>query len=70
MTTTAPETLYVAAQQVACDGGDGALGHPRVYLKMGSSGVVECGYCDRRYVLAGGPADTRGATGDHAPKAA
>ncbi|WP_420871276.1 zinc-finger domain-containing protein [Marinicauda algicola] len=42
-----------------CDGGGGALGHPRVYYELGDEGFVECGYCDRRFVLEGGPADER-----------
>ena len=55
-----PEVIYVSQTRVACDGGDGALGHPRVFLNMGDKGLVDCGYCDRRYILIGGPADTRG----------
>ena len=59
--TDAPETIIVRNHRIACDGsGDGvpaALGHPRVWLEIDESGAVECGYCDRRYVLAGGPAD-------------
>lgn len=51
MTTPPPETVYVNETVVACDGGSGALGHPRVYLNMGPDGVVECPYCDRRFVL-------------------
>ena len=43
--------------RVACSGDGGALGHPRVFLEMGSDGEVVCGYCDRHYVLKGGPAD-------------
>jgi len=54
-----PETLYVERGRVACDGDCGALGHPRVYLQMDARGFVDCPYCDRRHVLAGGPADTR-----------
>lgn len=54
-----PETLYVERSRVACDGDGGALGHPRVYLQMDARGFVDCPYCDRRYVLAGGPADGR-----------
>ncbi len=46
----APETVLVTDKRVACDGG-GALGHPLVYLDMGQSDFVECGYCDRRFVL-------------------
>ncbi len=56
-----PETILVTTVQVACDGsGDipAALGHPRVFLRIEPDlGFVECGYCDRRFVLAGGPAD-------------
>ncbi|MBM3568337.1 MAG: zinc-finger domain-containing protein [Alphaproteobacteria bacterium] len=36
---------------VACDGGGGALGHPRVYLNMGTRREIACPYCSRRYVL-------------------
>jgi len=36
-----------------------ALGHPRVFLRIDEElGFVECGYCDRRFVLEGGPADS------------
>ena len=60
-----PETLKVHSLQVACDGsGDiaPALGHPRVFLRIDPEvGFVECGYCDRRFVLEGGPADSKAA---------
>ena len=48
-----PEVIEVESTRVACDGGGGALGHPLVYMEMGDSGFVECGYCDRRFVLKG-----------------
>ena len=48
--TEPPEIIYVASTRVACDGGQGALGHPRVYLEMGEEDRVECPYCDRLYV--------------------
>ena len=32
--------------------GGAALGHPRIWLQMDETGVVDCPYCDRRYVLA------------------
>jgi len=55
-----PELLYVERTRVACDGeADGVPGHPRVWLQMGTAGYADCGYCDRRFVLAGGPADAR-----------
>jgi uncharacterized Zn-finger protein len=50
----APETIEVETTRVMCDGGGGALGHPRVYLEMGDENFVECGYCDRRFVLKSG----------------
>ena len=55
MTTPSPEVIEVTATRVACDGGDGAAGHPRVWLQIDpEKGWVECGYCDRRYVLKPG----------------
>ncbi|MDZ4736614.1 MAG: zinc-finger domain-containing protein [Rhodospirillaceae bacterium] len=45
------ETIETDSETVACDGGDGPLGHPRVYLHMGRQGFVECPYCSRHYVL-------------------
>ena len=51
MTTEPPETLYVSEHRVACDGGGGALGHPRVFLEMGDKKQVECPYCDRLFIL-------------------
>jgi len=47
-----PEVFTVDTTRVACDGG--ALGHPRVYLEMGDENFVDCGYCDRRFVLREG----------------
>jgi len=47
-----PEKIIVDDHRVSCDGGGGALGHPRVYLEMGEKGFVECPYCDRLFVLA------------------
>jgi uncharacterized Zn-finger protein len=55
MTHPAPEVIEVDRTRVACDGGGGALGHPRVWLQIDpETGWVECGYCDRRYVLRTG----------------
>ena len=50
----AAETIEVDTTRVKCDGGGGALGHPLVYLEMGDETFVECGYCDRRFVLKPG----------------
>lgn len=52
MTREAPETVIVSSERVACDGGDGALGHPRVWLMIpAETGFVECPYCDKKMVL-------------------
>ena len=51
MTIEAPETKIVEITRVACDGGEGALGHPRVWLSIShDTGFVECGYCDKKFV--------------------
>ena len=48
-----PEVETVTMTRIACDGGEGALGHPRVWLAIDPKvGFVECGYCDKRFVLA------------------
>ena len=56
-----PEITRTTSHRVACDGAhDGlpaSLGHPRVWLEIDEHGYVDCGYCDRRFVLSGGPAD-------------
>lgn len=68
-----PETVRTDSARVKCDGAtdirarDGfapsALGHPRVWLEIDEKGYVDCGYCDRRFVLNGGPADVGSASG-------
>jgi uncharacterized Zn-finger protein len=50
----APEVILVRSRRVKCDGGGGALGHPVVFYDMGEEHFVECGYCDRRFVLEEG----------------
>jgi NADH dehydrogenase (ubiquinone) Fe-S protein 6 len=57
-----PELVRTSHARIACDGasdipGGAALGHPRVFLQIDEHGYVDCGYCDRRFVLIGGPAD-------------
>jgi NADH dehydrogenase (ubiquinone) Fe-S protein 6 len=64
-----PETIRTSHARVSCDGtGPGVpvqLGHPRVFLQIDEHGYIDCGYCDRRFVLIGGPAD--GADQDKLP---
>ena len=49
-----PEIIEVETTEVACDGVDGPLGHPRVFLNMGEARQVVCPYCDRLFVLKDG----------------
>ena len=37
----APETEEVTERRVSCDGGGGALGHPKVWLTIGDEGFVD-----------------------------
>jgi len=60
-----PETEKTSKRRIACDGaseisGGAALGHPRVWLEIDEKGYVDCGYCDKRFILSGGPADIAG----------
>jgi len=67
MSIPPPEVIRVDKRRVSCDGASAirggagyrpaALGHPRVFLEIDEHGYVDCGYCDRRFVLIGGPAD-------------
>ena len=67
MSIAPPETVKTEIRRVSCDGASdirgssavrpAALGHPRIYLEIDEHGYVDCGYCDRRFVLVGGPAD-------------
>ncbi|MEL6337565.1 MAG: zinc-finger domain-containing protein [Pseudomonadota bacterium] len=57
MTVATPEIVEVTTRRVSCVGQGGALGHPRVYYTIGEKGWVECGYCDRRFVLKKGAED-------------
>lgn len=50
------ETEIVAESRVACNGGGGPSGHPKVYLTMGAEGHVDCPYCGKRFVLKEGAA--------------
>lgn len=48
-----PEIITVPSDtvEVACNGGNEVLGHPRVYYRFdtGQPKVV-CGYCDREFI--------------------
>lgn len=49
------EAIEVEAMTVACDGGNGPLGHPNVYLHLDEDALdVVCPYCSKRFVLKEG----------------
>ena len=54
------DTIIVESRTVACNGGEGPLGHPVVYLKIGGEGDVVCPYCSRQFVLAEGAEEVAG----------
>lgn len=45
------DVVIVTRTRLACDGGGGALGHPKVWLDMGQDTQVACKYCDRLFKL-------------------
>lgn len=60
--STAQDIVITQSSRVCCDGssnipGGAALGHPKVWLEIAAKGYADCGYCDRHFVLKGGPAD-------------
>jgi uncharacterized Zn-finger protein len=73
------ETIYIDTMVAACDGGGGALGHPKVFLNLSAAGEVECPYCSRLFinkarrgngagvVTAGAGDRLEAGAGDHTP---
>ncbi|MBM85466.1 MAG: zinc-finger domain-containing protein [Rhodospirillaceae bacterium] len=43
------EIIDTNKHTIACQGGNGPLGHPRVFLTIGHEGEVLCPYCSRLY---------------------
>lgn len=44
------EPIETKKTVVKCDGGDGPLGHPLIYLNLGKEGKVICPYCNKFFV--------------------
>jgi uncharacterized Zn-finger protein len=44
------ETIYIDEMVAVCNGDEGPLGHPRVYLNLSPAGKIECPYCSRLFV--------------------
>ena len=49
--TKTSKPIIVTEHRVSCDGGGGALGHPKVYMDMGQGHSVQCKYCDKIFEL-------------------
>ncbi|MDX1974282.1 MAG: zinc-finger domain-containing protein [Rickettsiales bacterium] len=46
------EKMEVHSLETSCDGGGGALGHPKVYLHIDQHvGHISCPYCNRMFIL-------------------
>ncbi|MEO8714440.1 MAG: zinc-finger domain-containing protein [Acetobacteraceae bacterium] len=56
---TPTEIIHVDDPVVACDGGGGALGHPRVFLRIEDQSVM-CPYCSRLFLLNEGAGHATG----------
>ena len=46
------QTIFINGRRVACNGVGGPLGHPQVWLTLGSNGQVTCPYCSRNFAAA------------------
>ena len=57
--TMTAEVIAVNDRTVACDGGTGALGHPRIFMTIVTDRVM-CPYCSRIYVLKAGAGHASG----------
>ena len=44
------EAIKVDSKTIACDGGGGQLGHPRVFLAIGDDHRATCPYCGQIFV--------------------
>ena len=42
--------VLVAGTHTWCDGGRGALGHPKVYINLDRPEIGVCGYCGKRFL--------------------
>lgn len=54
------DIVTVETAVVGCDGGEGAMGHPLVFLKIDASREAECPYCGRLFRLKEGVSGSGG----------
>ncbi|RKP03175.1 hypothetical protein CXG81DRAFT_17239 [Caulochytrium protostelioides] len=43
--------IKVAGRRTSCNGGGGALGHPRIFMNLDDGKPVGCGYCGLRFQM-------------------
>lgn len=48
------ETIKVESKTIACDGGGGQLGHPRVFLAIDDDRQAACPYCGQIFIYEPG----------------
>jgi len=41
--------VEVTERVISCNGGGGALGHPKVFINVDKPGIHSCGYCGLRF---------------------
>ena len=56
---TPEEVVTVHSRHVACDGGNAALGHPTIWLRI-TGEEITCPYCSRTFRLAPGAGEESG----------
>ena len=49
-TKSSANVIVTKQLRVACNGGGGTLGHPKIFLTLGNDGRVTCPYCSREFV--------------------
>ncbi len=51
MSNLTDDVILVSTRRISCDGGGGALGHPKVWMDMGQDTEVVCKYCGQLFRL-------------------
>jgi len=55
--STKVEAIKVESKNIACDGGAGQLGHPRVFLAIDDDQRAACPYCGQIFIYEPGSSD-------------
>ena len=48
--TVSANVVNTSQSRVACNGGGGPLGHPQIFLTLGTDERVTCPYCSRVFI--------------------